>query len=245
MAGITGNEAEPKGGTIASVIFDRIRTDILPGRFKPEEKLRIETLREIYQAGGTPIREALNRLTAEGLVKQQDQRGFQVAPMSLEDLNDLTRARCLLYEVAFRESIARGDLAWEEGVLIAYHRLSRASDIRGGGGPGPHPDWMKAHRAFHRALIAACGSNWLLEIIDTLFDRADRYRLFSGYAEEGQPLRDFRAEHEALKDAVLARDTERAIALIQDHVTHTANLAELHAHRLESSGKGRKRGSAG
>jgi len=75
-------------GTLASSVYERIREDILIGRLQPGEKLRIDTLRQRYTVGGSPIREALNRLSSEGLVLQHDQRGFGVLPASIEDLVD-------------------------------------------------------------------------------------------------------------------------------------------------------------
>ena len=72
------------------------------------------------------MREALNRATNDGLVRQSDLRGFYAAPVSAQDLVELTKARCLLAEVCLRESILNGDAAWEEAIVVAHHRLSRA-----------------------------------------------------------------------------------------------------------------------
>lgn len=214
--------SEGGAGTLASAVYDQLRRDIMTGILKPEEKLRIETLKERYLAGSTPIREALNRLTAEGLVMQHDQRGFQVPPVSLEDLNDLTRARAMLYDVTLREAIAQGDMAWEEKIVLAFHRLSRTPAYDQAG--VLNPEWGELHREFHRALIAACNSRWLIEYTDTLFDLADRYRFLS-MRSGNRTTEEVKEEHRGIMDAVLNRETERAIRLIKAHIRHTPDAA--------------------
>src|SRR6202790_460764 len=115
--------------TRTSAIYERLRRDIIRGTLLPGEKLRIEALRTRYNVGGTPLREAMNRLSTEGLVTQSEQRGFRVTPVSADDLLELTRTRCLINEVALRESIARGGREWEESVLLAFHRSSRIAVV--------------------------------------------------------------------------------------------------------------------
>ncbi len=233
--------------TLASTTFDRLRTDILTGQFKPEERLRIDRLKDLYDVGSTPVREALNRLVAEGLVKQSDQRGFAVAPLTIEDLLDLTKARTLLYDMALREAIAKGDMAWEEGIVLAYHRLSRTEpEVEADGVQKLNEEWRRLHKAFHRSLIAAVGSTHLLNAIDDMFDMADRYR-FLPFFSSTPPTRDTGAEHQALMEATLARDSERATSLLKDHIDRTARVAERFAEASEgaeavptSRGRGRK-----
>src|ERR1700732_630831 len=115
--------------TRTRAIYERLRRDIIQGTLLPGEKLRIEVLRTRYDVGGTPLREAMNRLSTEGLVTQSEQRGFRVTPVSADDLLELTRTRCLINEVALRESIARGGREWEESVLLAFHRSSRIAVV--------------------------------------------------------------------------------------------------------------------
>ena len=141
--------------TRTRAIYERLRRDIIQGTLLPGEKLRIEVLRTRYDVGGTPLREALNRLSTEGLVVQSEQRGFRVTPVSADDLLELTRTRCLINEVALRESIARGGRDWEEGVLLALHRVSRVPLVVDG---RMNPDFSELHRVFHAALLAVMGA---------------------------------------------------------------------------------------
>jgi len=218
--------------TLASSVYERLRRDIVEGQLAPGEKLRIDALRALYGVGASPLREALNRLSAEGLVIQEDQRGFRVPPVSVDDLQELTRTRCLINEVALREAIARGDPAWEEQIVVAHHRLARtAFDL---GTPTiVNPEWERRHREFHMALIVACGSRWIAASWGQLFDLADRYRHLSKRGD-GQH-RDFHAEHRAIMDATLARNTELAVRLLNEHVSRTAELVtKLKLVHLES-----------
>src|SRR5689334_1354541 len=185
-------------GTLASLVYARLRRDILTGTFRPGERLRIEAMCERYElASSTPLREALNRLAAEELVRREDQRGFRVAPVSLQDLTELTKTRCWITEVALREAIANGDAQWEEAIVLAAHRLSRVPREGAAGYSSFNPDWEQRHRDFHMALIAACGSHWLIDFYAMLMDRDDRYRYLAVREVPPEP-RDVPGEHRAI-----------------------------------------------
>jgi GntR family transcriptional regulator, carbon starvation induced regulator len=213
-----------KGGeTQASAVYVRLRRDVISTAIAPGQKLRVRELCERYGVGLNPLREALNRATRDGLVCQSDLRGFFAAPVGRQDLLELTRARCLLAEVCLRESILHGDATWEEGIVLAFHRLSRVPRYA----PGHanefefDPAWEAAHRAFHRSLVAACGSSYLVDMDEQLFDAADRYRHLSRRsALSGTAARP--DQHQGIMQAVLDRDTAKATALLQVHYQRTA-----------------------
>lgn len=227
MAEKTQIEEPPSGArraatTVASAVYDQLRVDILTGSLRPGEKLRSEYLRDRYQAGISPVREALNRLATEHLVCRQDQRGFHVAGVSRADLAALTKTRCWLEEIALRESIERGDEAWEEQVVLAYHRLSRIPRSPEAASCAFNPKWEEMHRAFHNALISACGSYWLIGFCEQLADQADRYRQLAATVD--MPRRNERAEHQELMEAALDRDAERAVAIECAHLQKTTDM---------------------
>ena len=207
--------------TMASSVYGRLRRDILEGTLLPGERLRIDALRARYGTGASPVREALNRLAAEGVVALEDQKGFRVPPISRADLLELTRTRCWIHEIAVRESIARGDAAWEEQLVVAYHRLWRAPRTSPEGANRVNPDWERLHREFHTAVIAACGSQWFIDAFQTLFDRATRYRHLSIIPA---PERDDMAEHRLIMEAALARDSAEAIRLLNAHISLTSDI---------------------
>ncbi len=211
-------------GTLTSSVCERIRRDIVGGLLPAGEKLRIEALRERYSLGGSPIREALNRLSSEGLVMQQDQRGFGVLPVSAEDLVELTRTRMLLNELLLRESLTRGDESWEEGVILALHRLTRAPRYLKETPELPNPEWELRHRQFHLALVAACGSRWLVGFYETLFDLADRYRHLVAVVHHH--TRDTEGEHRAIGDAAVNRNVEQTVSLVNMHISVTSDQVQ-------------------
>jgi DNA-binding GntR family transcriptional regulator len=205
--------------TQASTIYATLRRDLLRGVFQPGEKLPIEALCVRYRIGATPLREALNRLSAEDLVLRADQRGFRVAEVSLADLEELTKTLGWIGALALRESIANGDAAWEEAIVLAAHRLSRVPREGAEGYSSFNPEWETCHRAFHLTLIAACGSRWLIDFYATLLDRNARYR-YLAFADASVP-RDTEAEHRAITEAVLRRDADDAVAAAEAHVRAT------------------------
>lgn len=237
-----GAVSEPEAyATLASTIHVRLRGDILRGVFRPGEKLPIDALCARYGIGATPLREALNRLSAEDLVIRADQRGFRVAPVSLEDLDELTKTLCWISGLALREAIRNGDAAWEEQVVLAAHRLARVGREGAEGYSSFNPEWEARHRTYHLALIAACGSRWLIDFYAMLLDRNARYR-YLAFADASAP-RDAAAEHRAITEAVLARDADRAVAAAESHIRATAETVAA-AYTSPSFGGGVGQGRA-
>lgn len=209
-------------GTLASTVYDRLRGDILSGSLPPGEKLRTEALRSRYEVGNSPIREALNRLSADGLVTREDQKGFRVASASRADLEELVKTRCWLEAIALRESIANGDDEWEEGLVLCFHRLSRVRRSSSEDHYTVNPEWERLHRAFHLALLSACGSRWLLQYCAQLNDQADRYRQLAIVVS--YPRRNELNEHEAMMKAATSRDAKEAVSLLLAHYELTVGI---------------------
>jgi DNA-binding GntR family transcriptional regulator len=226
--------AGPPRSTRASAVADDLRMKIMSGALAPDVHLRVQALADTYAMALSPIREALNRLASEGLVLAHDMRGFFVAPVSEKELQELTRTRCWLNEIALRESIASGGQDWEERLLVAYHRLARI-DRRDPSGAA-NPDWNEAHRTFHRALTDGCGSSVLIDFCDQLFVQAERYRNLSRQSPNASALqRD--DEHRSILESALERDYGRTIVLLNRHFIATAELCGLVLQQLETGTK--------
>jgi GntR family carbon starvation induced transcriptional regulator len=210
--------------TLASAIYEKLRDDIITGSQPPTHKLHIGKLCDRYSVGLSPMREALSRLSSEGLIKQTDRRGFSVAPVSLPELLDLTRARCWINEIGLRESIARGDQAWEEAVVLSFYRMQRTPRAVPNATTDRNPEWERAHREFHLSLVSGCGSDWIVGICDKLFDASERYRHWARRA--GVVRSTAEEEHRAIMEAVVKRDSAAAIALLNAHFQRTAELVE-------------------
>ncbi len=214
--------ARAASATRATTLYDQLRCDLLAGLHEPGSRLAIEALGERYASSQTPLREALNRLVADGLVQRREQRGFAVTEISASDLDEITRTRCWLEEIALRESIAARSPAWEEALVLAHHRLSRTPRSLREDRFEDNPDWEPLHRAFHRALIGNCGSRWLLGFCEQLADQHHRYRRLS--APRAFHKRGVKGEHQALLDAALAGDADKAVALLKSHFERTARV---------------------
>lgn len=230
MATANGQQ-QKRSETHVSLITKELRQDIITGQLPPGGKLKVRQLAERFGVGLSPIRESLNRLSREWLVSHNDLRGFTVSAVSERDLDELMKARCWLNERALRESIAHADSAWEESVLLAYHRLSRIPRLNPNPGPMVNPVWEAAHRVFHRSLINGCGSRWVVDICDQLFDVADIYRHIAR-ATPAQAEREGGDEHKPIMEAALAREADRAVDLLMTHFMRTAELCREPLRRL-------------
>lgn len=207
--------------SLTSQAFERLRNDIIRGELAPSERLRIQALSERYQIGATAIREALSRLVTDGLVQSEDQRGFTVAPVSREELLDLTQTRIQVEQMALRMAVANGDLEWETQVLSSFHRLSRIEHQ-----PWSEEmvlNWTIAHRQFHEALFVGCGSPWTIKLCRLLYDKSERYRNLSAFQGKERG-RDVTSEHKDLADAAMARDAEALCKAIESHLSLTTRL---------------------
>jgi DNA-binding GntR family transcriptional regulator len=201
-------------------VYRRLRTDIVDCRFKPDQRLRFETLRDTYGASVGTLREALSHLVSDGLVRTEAGRGFRVAPVSVADLMDITEWRVEFEVRAATLSIENGNDAWEAEIVTAFHLLSLA--------PFPaidasHEVWAeygRRHKRFHDAIAAACGSPWLLHFRSVLFDQARRYQAMSIKHLDARALRK-EDDHRAIMKAALDRNAERAAQLVEQHVRRT------------------------
>ena len=207
--------------TLTTNLYTQLRSDLLNGILAPGSRLAIESLCERYLSSQTPLREALNRLTADGLVRRRESRGFVVAEVSTSDLLEITKTRCWLEEIALRESISHGGDEWEERVVVAHHRLHKTSRSLDESRFEDNPAWEPLHRDFHRSLLGACGSHWLLGFCDRLADQHYRYRRLQA-PKAFVKRRAVSQEHQDLLQATLARDADLAVRLMKEHVLRTA-----------------------
>jgi GntR family carbon starvation induced transcriptional regulator len=206
--------------------FQLLRGKILRCEYEPGCKLKMDMLQRDLGLSSSPLREALSRLVVEGIVVSDERRGFSAAPVSLEDLRELTRLRLMFDGEALAESIECGGDQWEANIVAAFHWLSR---IEGRHREGPltlDADWTLRHKDFHMALLAGCSSGKLLRLSSGLFDQSERYRRLS-IRHRIEPRHKV-AEHAQLMDVVLARKKDEAIRLLRDHIERTAeNVAAV------------------
>ena len=192
--------------------YERLRADLLSCRLKPGERLSINKLCVEFAVSLGAVREALSRLTSEGLVVAQPQRGFRAAPISASELQNLTDALVDMETICIRRAFAQGDIAWEARVLSAYHQLSRAPTAPADAIDDPV---AQAHCRFRDELVSACGNPQLLRLREMLIDQAERYRSLA--RKNHLNVRNAERQQRQLVDAVMARDVEKAVTLLTRH----------------------------
>lgn len=212
------SDSSPKE-TLIEVAIEQLSADIVAGTLAPEQKLQIAELKERYQIGASPLREALAKLSSLGFVVFDSRRGFRVAPISREDLEDLTRVRKLIETEALRQCLAAGNDEWDVGIAAASARLQRLR-ARSHDGDKPSLEEVEhAHRQFHLALVAGCNSRRLTTLQELFYDQARRYR--SVMMSDGPNLDEFVDEHVKLGEDILSRDEERACQALAAHIELT------------------------
>ena len=196
--------------TIAETAYRQIRADIIFGRLAPDERLKLERLKTQYGASVSTLREILNRLASEGLVVAEGQRGFEVAPVSPENLREIAALRLLLECHALELSFAVGDMDWEGRVVAAHHKLHQMELRMISGDRSVTKDWKRYDWEFHQALISACGSRTLMETHAAIFDKYLRYQMIS-LTFRGQIAAD---EHRQMLEAALKRVEGKPVKLL-------------------------------
>jgi DNA-binding GntR family transcriptional regulator len=202
--------------------YEALRADLLACRILPGSRLKIQELCSRLSVSLGAIREALSRLTSEGLVVAEPQRGFRAAPISAEDLQDLTMVRVEVESLCLKRAIEIGDVNWESRLVAAFHRLSRTPERAPADPIRSNDDWAEAHAAFHLALVDGCDSPWLLRLHSQLYDQSERYRRLS--IPLAKQERNVGQEHQRIFDVTLKRDAKKAVALLTSHLTATTNI---------------------
>jgi DNA-binding GntR family transcriptional regulator len=159
------------------------------------------------------------RLVSDALVEAEGQRGFRVAPITLEDLEDLTRLRLHIEIDALRQAIRNGDALWREQLEQAFAEVSafeqpiRSEDRK---------RWELLNTRFHEALIAAHASPWTLKVLRLLARHGERYRRYAiGLPDSG---RDVHAEHRQIFEMAIGGHEARAALALEAHIRATPDL---------------------
>ena len=196
--------------------YDRLREDLVSGALPPSTKLTLSELQGRYGLGAMPLREALNRLSAEHLVLKHDQRGFSVPPLDGAIFLEIQNARIVIEIAALRETMQTPTPAWEDRLVLAYHHLAKASK-------GPEyllsQDWSDSHAAFHKALISGCDNGWLLTFAGQLYKQSARYRARRRQidADRARGRNSLLAEHEGIMKAALSGSADTAATRLIEH----------------------------
>lgn len=223
---LTMPQAVPVSSSRTQEAYEHLRTELLNGRSEPAARLKINDLCRSLGVSLSAVREALSRLTSEGLVVAEPQRGFRVAPVSATELTDLMQVRIHVECLCLERAIALGDLESEALLVAAFHRLSRVPERDPTNSDRMTDAWSAAHAAFHAALVSACDSPWLLKLREMLYVQSERYRRLS-VTFVGIP-RDLNREHQEIMEAALASDVKAARKLLAQHLQLTTKSLLAH-----------------
>ena len=209
---------------VSQSIARGLRREILTGQRAPGAHLRQEQIAAEYRASHVPVREALQALQAEGLVRYLPRKGASVAPISRADILDVIDMRTELEGLALRRSLESDtdfDRAGAEA-RIAESEHSNDPDI-----------WVAANWAFHRALYTACERPRLLSAIEELWLPSERYLRMVWERLDWQ-MRS-QAEHREMLELAVNNDIDEAVRLLKGHIRSAgqgllALLTDLETH---------------
>ena len=135
--------------SLITQIYNKIKKSLINGDLKPGEKLKIDVLKEKYDTGHTPIREALTSLVKDGLVERIEQNGFVASNVSMKHFNEVLKTRIWIEEIAIKKSMENKDglEQWEENLILLNHRLSK-KDWTEKYNPENDDSWEMIHKNF-------------------------------------------------------------------------------------------------
>ena len=198
--------------TRAAWVDGLLRRAILSGELAPGERLHGEKLAAKWGVSATPLRETFQRLAGEGLVVIEPQRGARVAPLDAAEAVEVYEMRLILDPAALRASMASGSS--DDDYLSEVDAALRALAAR-------HRSLLAfhdAHRAFHLACVSRCPNGRLVRQVEQLLDHSQRFQVLSrGVRRSG----DAGAEHQALRDAIVAGRPSEAVKVLERHLRDT------------------------
>lgn len=200
--------------SVGTSTYERVKRDVIFGALTPGSKLKLDKLRERYNASVSTLREILNRLASEGFVVAEEQRGFFVRPVSREDLVEIANLRILLECSALETSITSGDADWEGDLVAAHHKLHLIEQKMLAGDLSQKELWKRYDWEFHQAMISACNSRNLMSLHGTIFDKYLRYQMLV-LTHRGAPAIE---DHRRMLDAALSRDVATAVEVLEQHI---------------------------
>jgi len=190
-------------------VYQRLREGIILGDFQPGERLRQSDVAERFEVSQTPVREALGRLAADGLVTLQPHRGAVVNSLSSREIDEIYQCRELIDPYVAR-------LAAESASPAQVKAIHAAAEACAEPGIGP-TELFERNRGFHLAIYEACGNRRMTQFFRLLWDSVTAIRMFDAYATDQRALDKMTAEHRAIASAIAAGDAATAADLVLDH----------------------------
>ena len=202
-----------------SPVYDTLREGLIWGRWRSGEQLKPQYLKEELNCTPGVLREALLRLSGEGMVLLVKNAGFRVASYGEETFREAAHLRLLLECEAAELAVKRGDFEWEMAVNTAHHNLAYIEDqMATADDITPFAQrWSKLDWAFHSAVLSACGSKLLMRRYRSVYDTFRMYAAAQidnfGFLVPGTI-----DEHRTIFETAIQRDADGCIEAIKAHL---------------------------
>lgn len=201
-----------RGRPMGAVVYEAIRDAIVEGRIAADEQLVQEQLAVELGVSRTPVRDALNRLSHEGLVRAVLGRGYQVIDLTDQDINDVFLVRERLEMLAVEQSAGRLTPLQQARARTNIEEM-RATD------PADVAAQYELNRRFHQTIIEPCGNAILLGLLDQLWDLPVSRRITKSYLRDAANVAHMVDEHDAILLAAADGDIPRLLELSRAHLT--------------------------
>ena len=200
----------------SEVITKHLRDAIVAGHFAEDEPVRQDDIAKLFNVSKIPVREALKRLEAEGLVVFQRNKGAVVTRISEPDLAQMFEVRILLEDKVLRLAIPN----MNEATFARAERI--CEEFIGEDDVGR---WAELNWELHACLYEPAQRPFLVSLIRSIHDKLERYLRMQMSLSEGKDLADH--EHREILAACRARDIERAATLLEEHITGAVSYTHL------------------
>jgi DNA-binding GntR family transcriptional regulator len=199
---VNGNNARKAAKGLAAAAYDTIKRDIIRCRLEPGSRVTKAQLGEQYGLGEAAVREALNRLSQEQLVRALPREGYEVAPVTLKQVHDLFETRLVIEPAVARIAAGRVDAEQLRALDVDHQRHYLASSREG------LERYAAANAAFHLEIARATGNDRLLAVMSGLIDEMERVMLLSYLQDRQRPA--VETTHSALIEPLVAGDGDAA-----------------------------------
>lgn len=235
---MAGKLKAPAGGrpplarrSLSDSVYDAVLAMLMDRQLEPDDSLSIDGLARELGVSPTPVREALARLEAPGLVRRTALKGYRVAPLLTDrELRDLMEARLVLEPVLAERACERSTPEFIEDLgrlMKSQHEAGRGPSFEN------YQDFLRSDEAFHAAIAEQSGNQFLATAYTALGGQVQRFRLFAGQGviDAEQAV----AEHQGIYEAMRAGSPEGTAAAMRTHLTNVSDraaqeLAEIKQH---------------
>ncbi|USG64695.1 GntR family transcriptional regulator [Brevibacillus ruminantium] len=215
-----------EGNTKSDKVYEFLKEQINTGVYKPGDRIIIREISRQLGVSDIPVREAVKKLGSEGLLEVKSHSGARVAALNINNLEEIFLIRVELETLATRLAVRSAtpeEVAELERCVGKMEESYQNNDI---------PAYTAHNREFHQLLYRASHAPYLTEIIENLYVRSENSKMI--FQHDPERLRRSNAEHREIIEAIIAKDEEKAAAVIRFQ-KENGFRGVLHALRLSQS----------